>query len=97
VVDPLDGEWWGDMYGLTRPSETFYRDPLLRAVRRSISRHEVRHDEPAALADRGQVRRDLVAPPAPGPGDAEREAGRAGRSVGRLTPRCGHSQEGLRH
>jgi len=46
VVDPLDGEWWGDMYGLTRPPETFYRDPLLRVVRRSISRYDVRHDGP---------------------------------------------------
>jgi glutamate-1-semialdehyde 2,1-aminomutase len=47
VVDPLDGEWWGDMYGLVRPPETFYRSPVLREVRRSRSQESVRHDGPA--------------------------------------------------
>ena len=47
VVDPFENEWWGGVYGLARPPETFRRDPTLRRVRQSVSREEVRHDGPA--------------------------------------------------
>ncbi len=46
VVDPLEGEWWGDVFGLVRPPETYRRDRQLREVRRAASRWEVRHDRP---------------------------------------------------
>ncbi len=46
VVDPLHGEWWGDVFGLVRPPETYHRDRQLREVRRAVSRWEVRHDRP---------------------------------------------------
>jgi glutamate-1-semialdehyde 2,1-aminomutase len=46
IVDPVRGEWWGDVYGLLRPPETFHRNRTHRDVVRSISRWEVRHDGP---------------------------------------------------
>ncbi len=46
IVDPFTGEWWGDVFGLYRPPETFYRNPLLREVRRSMSRYSTRYDGP---------------------------------------------------
>ena len=46
VLDPMRGEWWGDVYGLVRPPETYYRSRLLREVRRGQSRWHLRHDGP---------------------------------------------------
>lgn len=42
ILDPVDGEWWGDRYGLTSPPETFRRDRFRRDARRRRSRWEVR-------------------------------------------------------
>lgn len=42
VLDPLDGEWWGDRYGLSRPPETFHRDRRRRDAQRARSQWEVR-------------------------------------------------------
>jgi hypothetical protein len=42
IVDPKPGEWWGDIYGLTRPPETFRRDRESRDVQRARSQWEVR-------------------------------------------------------
>lgn len=36
-----DGRW-GDRFAMTRPPETFHRDPVLRQVRRSLSQRDVR-------------------------------------------------------
>lgn len=46
IVDPWQGEWWGDIYGLDRPPETFHRDPEFRAAQRDYSRWNVRYDIP---------------------------------------------------
>jgi len=42
ILDPLFGEWWGDIYGLARPPETFYRDRRRRDQQRRRSQWEVR-------------------------------------------------------
>ncbi|WP_203710133.1 helix-turn-helix domain-containing protein [Asanoa siamensis] len=42
ILDPLFGEWWGDIYGLARPPETFYRDRGRRDRQRLRSQWEVR-------------------------------------------------------
>ncbi|GAA5147153.1 hypothetical protein GCM10023321_07720 [Pseudonocardia eucalypti] len=42
VLDPRDGEWWGDRFGLARPPETYHRDRRLRDAQRARSRWEVR-------------------------------------------------------
>jgi transcriptional regulator with XRE-family HTH domain len=42
ILDPLDGEWWGDNYGLARPPETFRRDRRRRDALRASSEYEVR-------------------------------------------------------
>jgi transcriptional regulator with XRE-family HTH domain len=42
IVEPMRGEWWGDRFAMTRPPETFHRDPILRQVRRSLSQRDVR-------------------------------------------------------
>jgi len=42
IVDPRPGEWWADVYGLTRPPETFYRDRERRDARRRRSQWDVR-------------------------------------------------------
>ena len=42
ILDPIPGEWWGDLYGLARPPETFHRDPWRRAAQRRRSQWEVR-------------------------------------------------------
>lgn len=42
VLDPHDGDWWGDRYGLTAPPETFHRDRRHRDARRRRSQWEVR-------------------------------------------------------
>jgi transcriptional regulator with XRE-family HTH domain len=42
ILDPLPGEWWGDVYGLARPPETFHRDPERREAQRRRSQWEVR-------------------------------------------------------
>jgi transcriptional regulator with XRE-family HTH domain len=42
ILDPAPGEWWADVYGLTRPPETFHRDRGVRDQRRARSRWEVR-------------------------------------------------------
>lgn len=42
VLDPVDGDWWGDRYGLSRPPETFHRDRRRRDAQRARSRWEVR-------------------------------------------------------
>ncbi|MBN9735834.1 MULTISPECIES: helix-turn-helix transcriptional regulator [unclassified Pseudonocardia] len=42
VLDPVDGEWWADRFGLARPPETFRRDRAMRDVMRARSVWEVR-------------------------------------------------------
>ena len=42
ILDPEPGEWWGDVYGLSRPPETFHRDREWRDVQRRRSQWEVR-------------------------------------------------------
>lgn len=42
IVDPRVGEWWGDIYGLSRPPETFRRDRHARDYRRRLSQQSVR-------------------------------------------------------
>ncbi|MFG1603857.1 helix-turn-helix transcriptional regulator [Actinoplanes sp. NPDC049265] len=42
ILDPDPGEWWGDLYGLARPPETFHRDRELRDAIRARSQYEVR-------------------------------------------------------
>ncbi|MEV0716532.1 helix-turn-helix transcriptional regulator [Asanoa sp. NPDC050611] len=42
ILDPLPGEWWGDIYGLARPPETFFRDRGRRDRQRRRSQWEVR-------------------------------------------------------
>lgn len=46
IVDPVQGEWWADIYGLLRPPETFHRNQSVRMVQRSLSEWEVRHKGP---------------------------------------------------
>jgi transcriptional regulator with XRE-family HTH domain len=42
ILDPKPGEWWGDIYGLTSPPETYHRDRRYRDARRRRSQWEVR-------------------------------------------------------
>jgi transcriptional regulator with XRE-family HTH domain len=56
ILDPEPGEWWGDVYGLLRPPETFHRHREDREERRRRSQWEVR------------VARHRSAPPPPWPG-----------------------------
>lgn len=42
ILDPVYGEWWGDVYGLARPPETFRRDRAYRDWQRRRSQWEVR-------------------------------------------------------
>jgi transcriptional regulator with XRE-family HTH domain len=42
ILDPEDGDWWGDVYGLVSPPETFHRDRVYRDARRKRSQWEVR-------------------------------------------------------
>ena len=42
ILDPVPGDWWGDVYGLARPPETFHRNREWRDVRRRRSVWEVR-------------------------------------------------------
>ena len=42
VLQPRPGEWWGDVYGLARPPETFHRNRRYRDAQRRRSRWEVR-------------------------------------------------------
>jgi transcriptional regulator with XRE-family HTH domain len=42
IIDPKYGEWWGDVYGLARPPETFYRRAK-RDWQRRCSQWDVRH------------------------------------------------------
>lgn len=42
IIEPEPGEWWGDIYGLARPPETYHRCPVDREERRRRSEWEVR-------------------------------------------------------
>jgi transcriptional regulator with XRE-family HTH domain len=42
ILDPKPGDWWGDVYGLTAPPETFRRDRGVRDMQRKRSQWEVR-------------------------------------------------------
>jgi transcriptional regulator with XRE-family HTH domain len=42
ILDPEEGEWWADVYGLARPPETYYRDRRRRDHLRGLSQWEVR-------------------------------------------------------
>lgn len=42
IVDPVQGDWWADAYGLARPPETFWRDRKRRDYERRLSRWQVR-------------------------------------------------------
>ncbi|MEV4658073.1 helix-turn-helix transcriptional regulator [Micromonospora sp. NPDC049301] len=42
ILDPEPGEWWGDIYGLARPPETYHRSSADREARRRRSQWEVR-------------------------------------------------------
>jgi hypothetical protein len=65
ILDPEEGEWWADVYGLARPPETFYRDRRRRDRQRRLSQWEVR-----------RVRR----PDEPIPGDPDDDAYRRWRA-----------------
>jgi transcriptional regulator with XRE-family HTH domain len=41
ILDPKEGEWWADGYGLARPPETFCRDRRRREMARERSRQEL--------------------------------------------------------
>jgi transcriptional regulator with XRE-family HTH domain len=61
ILDPETGEWWGDVYGLVRPPETFWRDREARDIQRKRSQWEVRvakhrHDPPPPLFPPGYRR-----------------------------------------
>jgi transcriptional regulator with XRE-family HTH domain len=43
IIDPEYGEWWGDVYGLARPPETYYRNRAMRDWKRRCSQWDVRH------------------------------------------------------
>jgi transcriptional regulator with XRE-family HTH domain len=45
IVDPVDQEWWGSIYGLARPPETYYRNRRVRDDQRRRSQWEVRVDK----------------------------------------------------
>lgn len=84
VIEPREGEWWGDIYGLARPPETFRRDREWRDRARAESRWQVRHQGPRprwplelaraqAALDRNQGAEDVArraAKRAPGDGPA---------------------------
>ena len=42
ILDPEQGEWWADGYGLVRPPETFRRSRAARDWQRRQSRRDVR-------------------------------------------------------
>lgn len=42
ILDPDYGEWWGDLYGLARPPETFRRSRAYRDQQRRVTRWQVR-------------------------------------------------------
>ncbi len=42
ILDPKPGDWWGDVYGLAAPPETFRRDRAVRDMQRKRSQWEVR-------------------------------------------------------
>ncbi|MCO5972087.1 helix-turn-helix domain-containing protein [Actinoallomurus soli] len=43
IIDPVPGEWWGDIYGLQRPPETFHRrSRKAREAQRRRSQESVR-------------------------------------------------------
>jgi len=42
ILDPVYGEWWADVYGLTAPPETFRKNRRYRDWQRQQSRWEVR-------------------------------------------------------
>jgi transcriptional regulator with XRE-family HTH domain len=42
ILDPVYGDWWADVYGLTAPPETFRRNRKYRDWQRQRSRWEVR-------------------------------------------------------
>jgi transcriptional regulator with XRE-family HTH domain len=42
ILDPAYGQWWGDLYGLTAPPETFRRNRIYRDYLRRRSRWDVR-------------------------------------------------------
>jgi hypothetical protein len=42
ILDPVYGQWWADVYGLTAPPETFRRSRAYRDWLRRRSRWEVR-------------------------------------------------------
>jgi transcriptional regulator with XRE-family HTH domain len=42
ILDPVNGDWWGDRYGLARPPETYHRDRDRRDAQRRRSVWEVR-------------------------------------------------------
>jgi transcriptional regulator with XRE-family HTH domain len=41
VVDPQNGEWWADMYGMSRPPETFGRNRAIRDEQRARSQYDL--------------------------------------------------------
>ena len=42
ILDPVPGQWWADVYGLTSPPETFRRSRAYRDYQRRLSQWEVR-------------------------------------------------------
>lgn len=42
ILDPEQGEWWADVYGLARPPETFHRSRAYRDAQRRRSQWEGR-------------------------------------------------------
>ncbi|MDG4806382.1 helix-turn-helix transcriptional regulator [Micromonospora sp. WMMD1120] len=60
ILDPELGEWWGDIYGLARPPETFRRDRAVRDAMRRRSQWEVRVAQQRHLPPPPRPARGLV-------------------------------------
>lgn len=67
ILDPKQGEWWGDLFGLARPPETFYRDRRRRDVARRYSQWWVRAKQNAGVPEPPDPRSVFRPPPQPKP------------------------------
>jgi len=56
ILDPRDGAWWAEKYGMALPPETFYRDRERRDAQRRRSVWEVRVKQCRALPEPRDLR-----------------------------------------
>lgn len=56
ILDPVDGQWWGEKYGMAAPPETFYRDRGRRDVQRRRCVWEVRVAQNRAVPEPPDLR-----------------------------------------